>query len=383
MVQFAVPAAYVKKVLLTPIREHNKNSMKIHILSGFLGSGKTTAIHQACNYEHKEKVKAGVITNDQGMRLVDAGLFEKLDIPNRQVSNGCFCCNYHRLESGVHSLMTVEHPEVIFAESVGSCTDIVATVINPLLHFHPRTSVSLTALADVRLLKILLQPGTAAFNENVRYIFFKQLEEAPVILITKIDLIDAQSLEEIKQLVKKKYGNKTLLFQNSFNEESIREWLKVLNLDSSLYKQSSLQIDYDIYGEGERNLAWHDQELEIYSSEENARCEAIDIMNSIYREIMDRKLPVGHLKFLLNGQTKISFTATSGEEMINSLEIQNEPFATLLIDARVETTPAILSGLIHKVLKETENRHACKIIIKSTDSFRPGFPKPTYRMVVL
>ncbi|HEU5054522.1 MAG TPA: GTP-binding protein, partial [Hanamia sp.] len=138
--------------------------MKIHLLSGFLGSGKTTAIHQACNYLKKEDVKAGVITNDQGMRLVDTGLFEKLNIANRQVSNGCFCCNYDHLEHGVHSLMAVDQPDVIFAESVGSCTDIVATVMNPLLQFHPRTAVTLTALVDVRLLQMLLKPGTTAFN---------------------------------------------------------------------------------------------------------------------------------------------------------------------------------------------------------------------------
>jgi len=136
--------------------------MKIHLLSGFLGSGKTTVIHQACNYLKKGEVRAAVITNDQGSRLVDTGLFEKLNIPNRQVSDGCFCCNYDHLENGVHSLITEEQPKVIFAESVGSCTDIVATVMNPLLHFHPRTPVTLTALVDVRLLKILLQPVTAA-----------------------------------------------------------------------------------------------------------------------------------------------------------------------------------------------------------------------------
>jgi G3E family GTPase len=354
--------------------------MKIHLLSGFLGSGKTTVIQQACNYLQKEEVKAAVITNDQGIRLVDSGFFEKLNIPNRQVSNGCFCCNYDHLENGIHSLMAVEQPEIIFAESVGSCTDIVATVMNPLLQFHPRTAVTLTALVDVRLLQMLLQPGTAAFNENVRYIFFKQLEEAPVILITKIDLIDEQSLQKIKQQVKKKYGNKTLLFQNSFDEDSIRKWLEVLNLDSSVFKPSSLQIDYDIYGEGERNLAWHDQEVEIYSTAENAAAEAVKIMNGIYGEINRQKLPVGHLKFLLNGQTKISFTATSGEEIINNLEVQNGAVATLLINARVETSPEMLSELIKDVLKERENRNDCKIIIKSTDSFRPGYPKPSHRL---
>jgi len=44
--------------------------MKIHLLSGFLGSGKTTAIQSACRILQERGIKAAVITNDQGIRLV-------------------------------------------------------------------------------------------------------------------------------------------------------------------------------------------------------------------------------------------------------------------------------------------------------------------------
>ena len=102
--------------------------MKIHLLSGFLGSGKTTAIQQACNSLMQQGIGVGVITNDQGIKLVDEGFFNSLGIPNRQVINGCFCCNYNDLDDSIESLISLNNPEVIFAESVGSCTDIVATV---------------------------------------------------------------------------------------------------------------------------------------------------------------------------------------------------------------------------------------------------------------
>jgi G3E family GTPase len=79
--------------------------MKIHLLSGFLGSGKTTAIQNACNELRKNQKKVGVITNDQGISLVDGSFFEHLKIPGRQVVNGCFCCNYNDLDHGVQSLI--------------------------------------------------------------------------------------------------------------------------------------------------------------------------------------------------------------------------------------------------------------------------------------
>ena len=50
--------------------------MKLILTGGFLGSGKTTAIQQACLLGMKENVSVGVITNDQGRELVDSKFIE-------------------------------------------------------------------------------------------------------------------------------------------------------------------------------------------------------------------------------------------------------------------------------------------------------------------
>lgn len=145
--------------------------MKIHLLSGFLGSGKTTAIQQACNELIKSGNSVGVITNDQGIRLVDGDFFEHLNIPNRQVVNGCFCCNYNDLDSSIQSLIKAYQPDIIFAESVGSCTDIVATVMKPLFNYYPETQITFSIFADICLLGILLKNDSSIFDESVRYLF--------------------------------------------------------------------------------------------------------------------------------------------------------------------------------------------------------------------
>ncbi|MGN6340340.1 MAG: GTP-binding protein [Ginsengibacter sp.] len=353
--------------------------MKIHLLSGFLGSGKTTAIQNGCNELMKKQLKAGVITNDQGVTLVDGSFFEYLNIPNRQVLNGCFCCNYNDLDNSIQSLITANQPDVIFAESVGSCTDIIATVLKPLIKFRPEAQITLSTFADARLLKILLEENSSVFDESVRYIYLKQLEEAEIIVISKIDLIDYNSLQEIKRLMNKRYGGKTLLYQNSFDAANIHQWLQVLD-NNPATTPSSLQINYDVYGEGEAKLAWHDQRLEIESMSQNATGAATGLMKAISKKIHFNKYPVGHLKFLLNGGRKFSITGAPQEDFFDTIADAEDNYAGLLINARVQTSPEALSYIISEAIKETEIKFGCKIVVKSNASFQPGYPKPTHRI---
>src|SRR5689334_10687221 len=111
--------------------------MKVFLIGGFLGSGKTTAIQQACNMLRRAGARVGVITNDQGEDLVDTGFFQHHGIAVNEVPNGCFCCNYTAFTEALLSLQQTAQPDVIFAEAVGSCTDLIATIATPLQSFAP------------------------------------------------------------------------------------------------------------------------------------------------------------------------------------------------------------------------------------------------------
>ena len=352
--------------------------MKIHLLSGFLGSGKTTAIQQAIHVLIQQGIKTGVITNDQGTQLVDGGLFKKLGFPNREVINGCFCCNYNDLDASIVSLSETDATEVIFAESVGSCTDIVATVLKPMLQFRPGTHVTLSTFADARLLQMILNDGAGSFDDAVRYIYLQQLKEASIIVVNKIDLMDEAALLEIKIMMRKKYNSKILLYQNSLNTDSIQQWLQVLDSCHSSPALPSLNIDYDVYATGEAKLAWIDQLLEICSPHNNAIELATDLANAIYTAICKQQYPIGHLKFLLNDETKISFT--SSMEAPAPVILQPATSASLLINIRVQTAPENITRLISNAIAAIETISGCSIIVHNHSAFQPGYPRPAHRI---
>lgn len=350
--------------------------MKIHLLSGFLGSGKTTAIHQAAQQLIQAGLKVGVITNDQGMILVDHELFRGQNIPSKQVINGCFCCNYHDLDANIQALLEEQQVEVVFAESVGSCTDIVATVLKPLLQYRPDAQLSLSTFVDVRLLRLMLSGTKLDFDDSVLYIFHKQIEEAGIIVLSKIDLIGAEELAEIKTLMQEKYSDKTILYQNTFDPQNLQNWLKTLDKDNNAPNLASLDIDYDIYAEGEAKLAWLDQSLEVWG--ENAQQGAEYLIREIYQQTVAQGYHIGHLKFLIDGETKVSFT--NKVESLAKLNLLPKSSVNLLLNMRVEGSPEEIQHLIREACKTIENQYDYRLLPQQEAAFQPGYPKPVYRM---
>ncbi len=132
------------------------------------------------------------------------------------------------------------------------------------------------------MLYILLKDNECIFHEDVNYIYYKQIEEAGVIVASQVDLISANQLEELKQRMLEKYKDKIIHYQNSFDMKNIEEWLKLLDHFKLGTALQSLEIDYDIYGSGEAQLAWLDQEVELSSVYNNAIENTVCLINPKY-----------------------------------------------------------------------------------------------------
>ena len=305
------------------------------------------------------------------------------NIPTAEVADGCFCCHYDDLEDRIESLVQSEQPDILFAEPVGSCVDLAATVVNPLLTLNPgRFEIVLSVFADSRLLIKFLQGGKSIFYDNVNYIYENQFREADIIVVNKVDLLTGAQLEWAKQRIDAEYCGKILLFQNSLSEESISRWLAACDAYKDASLRQALNIDYDIYGAGEAELAWLDEEIGIVSPEGNAIGTAHDLMRRLYNSITDNGYPIGHLKFLLDDgleQTKVSFTAipTPGEAYGGHEEAGR---VVVMVNARIQVAPAILQLLVRQTILDVESRTGCRITEYNASAFQPGYPRPTHRI---
>ena len=112
-----------------------KKPVKLIFAGGFLGSGKTTALAALAKRLIERGMRVGFITNDQSENLVDTIVVKQmltdLGVPVEEVVKGCFCCKFDELIEHVEKILTHD-PDVLMGEPVGSCTDFVAAVANPI-----------------------------------------------------------------------------------------------------------------------------------------------------------------------------------------------------------------------------------------------------------
>jgi len=357
--------------------------MKLHLVGGFLGSGKTTAIIHAAQALMSAGKRVGVITNDQGKYLVDTAFFHLADLPAVEVSGGCFCCNYDDLDARLSQLIEMAAPDVIFAESVGSCADIVATVVNPLLTLgHEDVKpASFSVFTDARLLQRRLAGFELPFSDDVVYIYDKQIEEAGLIIANKVDLLTSLSARELDSLLDQHYPGQPHLLQTSLTVDGVWPWLDLIESGRLELPSSALEIDYTRYGAGEAQLAWLDEQITLTFPAGQGRRLLIEALTRFLAALLERRAAIGHLKFIveapgLPGGAKLSFTTLPEPGWEQRVPELPGAQANLLVNARVEMEAAGLKSLLEHSLAESQlavtHHHAM--------AFHPPQPKPTYRM---
>ncbi len=354
--------------------------MKLYLLGGFLGSGKTTAIRTAVQVLQGRQRSVGIITNDQGEELVDSVYLQQSGAITGEVGGGCFCCRFDQFTGTIQSLPA--QPDYLFAEAVGSCTDMVATVIKPLLKQYPHWEIRFSVFAESTLLLALLENKCSFIKEEIRYLYQKQLEEADWIIVNKSDLLTVSEVDWLTGTLKELYPDRPILFQHAHDTHSVSQWLDALEQNNEHLLRTSLDIDYNVYGRGEAALAWLDETVVLSGGDLSVSPAAGWLMERLYQLLLDRQYLIGHLKFLLrsNGQAeKVSYTQFGREAKRRMLSFDAKEL-DILINARIQCRPADLASLVDQVIGETGQRFGCTIETLSRNHFQPGFPTPLHRM---
>lgn len=361
-------------------------TVRFVMVGGFLGAGKTTTLARLARMAIAGGKRVGVVTNDQAHDLVDTNTFRGQGLAVEEVPGACFCCRFDDLVARVGSLEEAERPDVIFAEPVGSCTDLVATVIQPLKDLYVgRFEVAPYAVLfkpshGIRILKNLAGGG---FSPKAAYIFKKQLEEADAILINRIDEIDPPQVEELTRLLDEQFPDTPVLHVSARTGQGFDALGELLE-QRGAFGRKILEIDYDTYAEGEAELGWLNATARLTAASPfdlDALLTAILVRLS--EACRERGGEVAHLKVIGMddaGAFGVGNVVSNDTGATLSLPSNLTPKeAELIVNARVAIDPAVLEADVRKVVAEECAEMGVTAEFRNSQSLRPGRPVPTHR----
>lgn len=366
-------------------REAKMSRVRIACIGGFLGAGKTTALQAAAAELSKRGLRIGVITNDQGTEIVDTRVMRHLNIPTREIGGGCFCCKFNDLVEQAEQIIDQEQPEIILAEAVGSCTDLSATVYQPLRKYygHRFDLAPLTILVEPQRVHLLLSENRNEFPGPVHYLFKKQLAEADLIVLNKLDTIEDVQAAEVTKILGSLAGI-PVLGMSALTHIGVPEWVNVLLNERGAGKRV-LDINYETYARAEAALGWLNATVDVTATHEFSPNEfAGALLERFQRGAVDAGMNIAHVKILVATITdtdRIALTENGGKAQWSGRGILPAGSnMSLTINARVHASPEDLSRLSQDALAASAGEFGVNAKLAHLESFSPLPPKPRYRM---
>lgn len=163
--------------------------LPVTILTGFLGTGKTTLLNRLLSAPHG--LRLGVIVNDFGAINIDARLVDVMEGDAMSLSNGCVCCSMRGslVSTVLDMLRRVNPPEALLIEASGIADP--ASIAG---------AFQTSALRDRTHIEGIITMVDAENAQNPRLdsqLITEQIRTADLVVLNKIDLIDEATRREL------------------------------------------------------------------------------------------------------------------------------------------------------------------------------------------
>lgn len=198
---------------------NSSKKIPVYVLSGFLGSGKTTVLLNMLEHCKKQGLQPGIILNEIGQTNVEGHLFENQKV--FELLDGCICCTIQEdLKETMNELiMEMEQSplDVLFIEGTGVANPME---IQEVLLSHPYIEqfdlMSIITVLDAS--NYLEYQSIFSSSTEVRNLMHEQMICGSLLVLNKTDLVPLNQIESIKQKITKKSQQEKTMMESVYGK---------------------------------------------------------------------------------------------------------------------------------------------------------------------
>ena len=238
--------------------------VKIDIISGFLGAGKTTLIKKLLK-EAFEGEQVVLIENEFGEIGIDGGFLKDAGIEIREMNSGCICCSLvGDFGASLKEVVEKYHPDRILIEpsGVGKLSDVIKAVQGVEEDVDIQLN-SYTTVVDAKKCKMYMRNFGEFFDNQVQY--------AGAIIMSRTDIVDEKKAMESMELLRS-INEKAAIITTPIEKLDGKKILEVMEHPVSLADELLKEEHEHHHDHDEECGCGHDHEHHHHDHDEECGC---------------------------------------------------------------------------------------------------------------
>ena len=327
--------------------------MKVIIIGGFLGSGKTTTLRNLGKHLIDKGHKIAIIVNEVGEVGVDGETISSSGLVTKELTSGCICCSLKvTMEFTLQTIIEDYDPDVVIIEPTG--------IAFPL---QIKEHIELMDLGEVSFAPVVSIVDASRFGvewDQIPRFIENQIKESEIVCINKIDLVDRETIASSTQKVLEINPDTIVVEFSAKNaDDKFERFMDLLTGESEIHQQREDLNSIEVSGVGT-----YAGEYSITSKDMHPD-KVTTMLVHLLMDIRDKVREinpdfVGHVKFSFKfseGLVKGSLTSSDGEPVVEILDEKGDNEEHLKFLSAVTKVPKeelvdIVDGSIQKTLEK-------------------------------
>lgn len=232
--------------------------VKVDIVSGFLGAGKTTFMKKMVAEAYAGE-KVVIVENEFGEIGIDAGFLKDTGIQVSEINGGCVCCTLvGDFTKNLHNVIETYHPDRIIVEpsGVAKLSDVMVSVMDVAKSEDCQINSLVTVINSLKARKQM-----KAFGE----FFIDQIEHATVVVLSRTQKADQEQLEFCTEEIKE-HNPKATVITTPWDQLDGKKILETIEGRDSLEVQALAELHH-AEEEAEHHHHHHDHDHDEHEHE--------------------------------------------------------------------------------------------------------------------